>query len=384
MLSIKDLRSAGTRLRQAAPQALGAATAATAAWIVAADLIGHPDPVFAPSAALVVLGESRGRRLRQTTEVVLGVAAGVLIAELVVLALGTGAVSLFTVLLLTIAPMLAAGASSTLVVQAAVSALYLVVVAAPQGNLIPYRFADALIGGAVAIVASQLAVARKPLAPLIAEARQTYADLADLLDDLHLALRDCDEKAAHAVLDRAHRLDECVERLDAAALAAGETAQLHLRRRRRLQQIRNVEATTHQLDHVAGNVEVLARHAATLTRLHTCTPDELGRAIEALAGAVRCAGDSLASDLTDGSDPGRHASRADAGALEAVRIAAKLLDDDTPSPVTMIVGQIRTTALDLLRGLGSDDPLTRIDEAIGWADPPAAPPSGARPATARS
>ncbi|HWS38139.1 MAG TPA: hypothetical protein VN408_36065, partial [Actinoplanes sp.] len=59
------------RIRAAAPQTLAAATAATVAWLIAADLIGHPDPIFAPSAALVVLGESRGRRLRQTTEIVL-------------------------------------------------------------------------------------------------------------------------------------------------------------------------------------------------------------------------------------------------------------------------------------------------------------------------
>ncbi|WP_430786534.1 FUSC family protein [Actinoplanes sp. G11-F43] len=355
------------RLRQAAPRALAAATAATVAWLIAADLIGHPDPIFAPSAALVVLGETRGRRLRQTTEIVLGVAAGVLVAELVVLTLGTGAVALFVVLLLTITPMLAAGASSTLVVQAALSALYLVVAAAPQGNLIPYRFADALIGGAVAIAVSQLAAARRPLAPLVTEARQTYADLADLLGALRDALENCDERAAHDVLDRAQRMNGCAERLHAAALAAGETLRLHLRRRRRLEQVRNVEATTHHLDLVVANVGVLARNAATLTRLHTSTPPELGRAIRALANAVRAAGDALAADLTGRDDPGRHAAQADADALEAVRIAAKLLESEPPPPVTMIVGQVRITAVDLLRGIdGEEDVLSRVDEAIGW------------------
>ena len=356
------------RLRRAALPALAAAAAATAAWVIAADLIGHPDPVFAPSAALIVLGESRGRRLRQTTEIVFGVAAGVLIAELVVQALGTGAVSLFVVLLLTVTPMIAAGASSTLLVQASVSALYLVVVAAPQGNLIPFRFADALLGGAVAIVVSQIMAARKPLAPLVAEARQAYADVADLLDDLRESIGNRDEPAADAVLDRAHRLDVCVDRLHAAALAAGETLRLRIRRRRRLEQVRNVEATTHQLEHVVSNVWVLARYAVTLIRLHPGTPPDLERAIRALASAVRSAGDALAADLTGRGDPGRHARQAEADALEAVRIAAKLLEDEPAPPVTMIVGQIRTTAVDLLRGVGrEDDVLSRVDEAIGWA-----------------
>ena len=348
--------------------ALVAASAATFAWIIAADLIGHPDPLFAPSVALVVLGESRGRRLKQTTEIVLGVAAGVLVAELVVLALGHGVVGLFVVLLCTVGPMMAAGAGSTLVVQASVSALYLVVIAAPQGNLVPFRFADALIGGAVAIAASQLMVAHKPLAPLIAEARRTYAHLADLLDDLNAALRDCDEPAAEAVLGRAHRMNDAVERLNEAALAAGETLRLR-GRRQRLEQVQNVERTTDQLDQVVGNVWVLTRNAVTLTRLHTCTPPELGRAIGALAGAVRSAGESLAKDLTGHDDAVRHAGQADTDALEAVRVAAKLLDEEPTLPVTMIVGQIRTTAVDLLRGVGQDDDevLSRVDEAIGWS-----------------
>lgn len=338
------------RLRRGLPQAIVAATAATVAWLIAADLIGHPDPLFAPSAALIVLGESRGRQLRQTTEIVFGVASGVLVAELLTQALGTGVLTLFLVLLLTVGPMVAAGASNTLVSQAAISALYLVVVAAPQGNLVPFRFVDALIGGAVAILASQLAVARKPLAPLVAEARQTYADLADLLADLNAALDRCDDSAAHAVLDRAHELNVCVERLHSAALAAGETMRLRVRRRR-LRQVRNVVQTTHQLDHVVGGVWVLARNAVTLTRLHAGTPPDLRRSIEALASAVRSAGEALATDLTGAEEPSRHAGQADADALEAVRLAAKLLESEPPPALTMIIGQIRTTAVDLLRGV---------------------------------
>ncbi|HWS35584.1 MAG TPA: hypothetical protein VN408_22950, partial [Actinoplanes sp.] len=298
---------------------------------------------------------------------VLGVAAGVLVAELAVLALGTGAVTLFVVLLFTIGPMLAAGASSTLVVQAALSALYLVLAAAPHGNLIPYRFADALIGGATALLISQLAAARRPLAPLVAEARQTYADLADLLDALRNALEDCDEKSTHDVLDRAQRMNGCAERLHEAALAAGETLRLHVRRRRRLEQVRNVEETTRHLELVVANVGALARNAATLSRLHTSAPPELGRALRALSGAVRAAGDALAADLTGTGDPEQHAVQADADALEAVRIAAKLLESEPEPPVTMIVGQVRITAVDLLRGVdGEADVLSRVDEAIGW------------------
>ncbi|WP_309238769.1 FUSC family protein [Actinoplanes aureus] len=355
--------------------------AAVIAWIIAAYLIGHPDPIFALSATLIVLGESRGRRLRQSIEIVLGVAAGVLVAELVIQILGQGSSTVFIVLLLTIGPMIAAGASSTLVVQSAISAVYLVVIAEPEGNLMSFRFIDALIGGTLALATSQLAAAHNPLSPLVTEARRAFNDLADLLDDMNKALSTCDEPAAQAALQRAQQMTGCVERLRAEVLAAAETLRLRVRRRRRIRQVHQVEATTHQLDHVVGNIWMLARHTVTLTRLHTETPPELSAAVTVLAHAVRAAGESLATDLTGRDDPDQHADQADAAALRAVRIAAKLLASEQPLPHTMIIGQIRTTAVDLLRGVGQNDHdavLHRVDEALGLTEPPAADPDSRR------
>ena len=51
------------------------AVAAGVAWLIAADLLGHPTPFFAPVAAVVSLGTSYGQRLRRVAEVTLGVAA---------------------------------------------------------------------------------------------------------------------------------------------------------------------------------------------------------------------------------------------------------------------------------------------------------------------
>ncbi|MBY8870418.1 FUSC family protein [Micromonospora sp. PLK6-60] len=360
-------RSARDRLRGNWRPIVEATVAATVAWVLAARVIGHPDPFFAPSAALVVLGEARGQRVRQTVEMVLGVAAGVLVAELVVHALGPGYTTIFLVLLATIGLMVALGASSTLTVQAAISALYLVVVAAPKGDFMPFRFVDALIGGAVALAVSQLVSVRDPIAPLATEARQAYADLAGVVDDVAAALERCDETAARAALDRAREVDGCVERLRIAVRACGEALRLRVRGRRQLDRIDEVETTARQLDYAARNIRVLARAGATLTRRHTATPAELSAAIRALADAVRAAGEALATDLAGEAAAERHAGRADDAALEAVRIGARLLAAHPPLPLAMIVGQIRATAIDLLRGTLGDDAavLDRVDEALG-------------------
>ncbi|MEU8191203.1 hypothetical protein AB0C00_28525, partial [Micromonospora carbonacea] len=63
-----------------------------------------------------------------------------------------------------------------------------------------------------------------------------------------------------------------------------------------------------------------------------------------------------------------HAGRAEAAALDAVRVAGRLFAAGQPLPLAMIVGQVRATAIDLLRGVGVDDDaavLGRVDEALG-------------------
>ncbi|WP_278257009.1 FUSC family protein [Nocardioides convexus] len=70
---------------------LQCAVAAAVAWFVAADLIGHQRPFFAPIAAVVSLGTSYGQRLRRVAEVTIGVAIGVFVADVLVAGIGSGA-----------------------------------------------------------------------------------------------------------------------------------------------------------------------------------------------------------------------------------------------------------------------------------------------------
>ncbi|MFG2052783.1 aromatic acid exporter family protein [Micromonospora sp. NPDC048930] len=363
------VREAAGRLRRGWLPVLEATLAATVAWILAARLVGHPQPFFAPAAALIVLGQARGQRIRRAVEVVLGVAAGVLVADLVVQALGPRTTwTVFTVILLTVSLAVAIGASSVTVVQAAVSALYLVVVAPPTESLVPFRFVDALIGGGVAVVASQLIDARRPLAPLVAEFRHTFEELAGVLDEIAAALDRGDDEAALAALERARHADAGVERLRGAVLAAGEALRLHLRRREHLGRLRTVEGSIRQIDYAVRNVRVLARAAVTLTRGPAPVSAELGGAVRTLAEAVRSAGDALAADLA-GQDriADTHAERADVAALEAVRAAGRLFTPGQTLPLAMIIGQVRATAIDLLRGVGVDDDatvLSRVDAAV--------------------
>ncbi|NJP34420.1 FUSC family protein [Micromonospora thermarum] len=363
-------RTAAGRLRHGWRPVVEATLAATVAWFLAADLVGDPQPFFAPAAALIVLGQARGQRIRRAVEVVLGVTAGVLVADLVLQALGprtTGTV--FTVILLTVALAVTVGATGVTLVQAAVSALYLVAVPPPGDSLVPFRFVDALIGGAVAIVVSQFVGARRPLARLAGEVRDTFDALAALVTEVADALDRRDSGAALAVLERARGMDAAVDRLRDEVRAAGEALRLHVRRRRHLGRLESVDAALHQIDYVVRNVRVLARAGVTLSRLPTPPPAAVGDVLRRLAGAVQAAGAALAADLDGaGVEADRHAERAEQEALAAVRSAGRLYTPGGTLPLAMIVGQVRATAIDLLRGVGADDDaavLTRVDEALG-------------------
>ncbi|MET7672878.1 FUSC family protein [Micromonospora luteifusca] len=380
MMRFGGLRTAGGRLRHGWRPVLEATVAATVAWLLATRLLGHPQPFFAPAAALIVLGQARGQRIRRAVEVVLGVAAGVLVADLVVQALGPGTTwTVFTVILLTVLLAVAFGATGVTLVQAAVSALYLVVVAPPDGSLVPFRFVDALLGGAVALAVSLLVDARHPLAPLVAEVRRTFDELAGLLGEIADALDHRDEAAAIAALTQARGMDARVDGLRNGVLAAGEALRLNVRRRQHIGRLRSVDESIRQIDYAVRNVRVLARAGVTLSRLQTpvppselrapAAPPELGAALRSLAEAVRQAGAALAADL-DGHDEAadQHATRADEAALAAVHTAGQLFGSTQTLPLAMIIGQIRATAIDLLRGVNPEDDvavLARVDEALG-------------------
>jgi uncharacterized membrane protein YccC len=149
------------RLRSKSWQIAQCALAAGAAWFVAADLLGHETPFFAPIAAVVSLGTSYGQRLRRVAEVTLGVAIGVLVADLLVLAIGTGwwQLTLIVALAMTSAFLLDGG--QLFVTQAAVQSI-VVATLLPDPDAGFTRWTDALIGGLVALVAATVV----PAAPL--------------------------------------------------------------------------------------------------------------------------------------------------------------------------------------------------------------------------
>jgi uncharacterized membrane protein YgaE (UPF0421/DUF939 family) len=355
------------RLREGWPFVAEATAAATAAWIIDTRFLGQPRPFFAPAAALIVLGQVRGQRLLRAVEVVLGVAGGVLLADAVAGALGRNTLTIFIVTGLTLTLAVAVGGSAVFIVQSAVSAIYVAVVAPPTSGLIPHRFFDALVGGGVAVVVSQVVVFRDPLARLMRQTAATFDELASILEHTASAIDRRDPTMARQALDQARRADRSVEDLRNAVSAAREAVWFRLDRQRHLDSVDIVDTATRQLDLVQRGIRVLARTGVTVARLPAVPPPEVGAAIRSLATAVEAVKQSLNRRVAGASDSQPHLDLAEVAALEAVRTAGQLVPDVASLPVVSIVGQLRMSAIDLLRGAGRDDieVLSRVDEALG-------------------
>ncbi|TQJ23634.1 fusaric acid resistance family protein [Micromonospora sp. A202] len=64
--------------------------AAALAWWLAHDLLGNPNPVFAPTAAVGTIAAAIGQRTRRTIELLVGVGLGITIGDGLVRLIGTG------------------------------------------------------------------------------------------------------------------------------------------------------------------------------------------------------------------------------------------------------------------------------------------------------
>ncbi|WP_433389220.1 FUSC family protein [Micromonospora sp. KLBMP9576] len=347
---------------------------ATASWLVASRLIGGPHggddsaAFYAPAAALIVLAQARGARLGQAIRVLIGIAVGVLLGEAAIWLLGArSTAAIFVVILVAAGLSIAAGAPGVVRNQLTTSALFLVAVVPPDKELEPTRLYDALIGGTIALLITQVAGARSPLEPLDTEGRRAFTELSGVLDGIRQALRRHDEEAAQAVLDRARQLDSRSAALRRAVLVADENLHLAIWARHSRPRVEAARAAVDQVDHAVRNIRALARSAVVLTRLPDPPPPQLGTALASLNRLTDCAAAVLAAVVSGDDDLAeRHTDQAGRIAIATARAVTPLLQHEQSLPVSTILGHIRMLIIDLLRSARADRPavLDAVDQAL--------------------
>ena len=248
------------------------AAAATIAYLVASEVVGHEQPFFAPIAAIITLGITVGQRRRRAVELALGVAVGIAVADGLVLITGPGAGALALVVLLAMATAVFLGSGQIFATQAAVSAVLIAVLQPPDDGLSAARFVDALIGGGVALLVNSLLLPADPLRLVRRAAEPVLDELAATLESIAQAIESGDQEAAERALLQARDLDELEAHLLEAVDVSRETARFAPARRRDRRHVDFYADAAAQIDLAIRNVRVLARGAVRGARLEENLP----------------------------------------------------------------------------------------------------------------
>ena len=322
------------------------AVAAMVAWTVADKALGHPSPFFAPIAAIMALGATRGQRGRRAVEMMLGVALGIGLGDLLVRAIGTGIAQLGLVISLAMAAAVLLGAGTLLLTEAAVSATLVATVAPTTQGFPPTRLIDALTGGVIALLFSQLLFPVNPVRVVRDAAESVVRELGETLQDVSSALGGEDLEAAEAALLRARRISDDWARFEQALDVGREAADFAPPRRRLRERFHRYHDIGLPLDLLVRDVHVLARAAVRSLMIPDPVPDRVRQAIADLATAA----EALARQLGEPSD----ADEIGAVALRAAKRATSVLPPDENVSVRLLVGYTQATAADVLRSLGVD------------------------------
>jgi uncharacterized membrane protein YccC len=234
-----------------------------------------------------------GRRPRATAarvvELVVGVAVGVLVGDLLVAWIRTGIAQIALVVALAMVAAVVLGGGAVIITQAGASAVLVATLTAPEGGLDLDRFVDALVGGIVGLAVIAVLLPVNPVAAVRRELDPLLGTLADLID-------------------------ECAD------------------------------ALAEPIDHVARDLRVMARHVVSMLSRKEPVPPQRPKSLRALSGAVRL----LRNDLAHGDE----LQESRGNAVAAAELATEALDETGGFAGQVVVAQTRSLAVDVLRATG--------------------------------
>ncbi len=317
--------------------------AAGLSWWIAVNVFGHPQPFFAPIAAVVSLGLSLGKRWRRSVELVAGVTIGILIGDALISVIGSGTWQIIVVIALAMSTAVFLDKGPIIPLQAASSAALVATLLPPGGIAGFHRAIDALIGGICGI----LIVIIIPVNPAHRARRDAAGVLATVRDAAHeLAegLRDMDVDTTSAALEAARSTQGDINEMRADMSGGREVSTmspLYWTARDRLQRI---SATADPIDNAVRNFRVVARRASGMTQRGAPVRPELIDIIDDIGDGFETLRKMMLAD------PGQPPDEADAARVirTITRKAKPELVADSEMSETAILAEIRSLLVDML------------------------------------
>lgn len=329
------------------------AVAAGLAWALAHYVVGHPQPFFAPIAAVISLGVSLGQRLRRALELVVGVSIGIGVGDVLISVIGSGPWQIALVVALAMSTAVLLDSGGLIVLQAASSSVLVATLLPPESVGGLSRMVDAGVGGLVGFVVAAL-IPANPLTVAHRHGRVVLGALADALRGMADAVARREPERASDVLAAARKSQRLVEEFREGLIAGREIARIAPLRWRRRGELERYESAAVPIDRALRNARVLARRAFSALRDGEDVPHPLPELLRQLADAVELLRDELAA----GRDP--------LGARDAARAVARKttveLIGEGHFSMDVVVLQVRSITVDLLQatGLSRNESITAL------------------------
>lgn len=339
------VRQGRGRVRRALVPVLLASVAAAGAWAIATGVLGHETPFFAPVSAWVALGFHADRNLRRVAELAVGVAVGVLLGDLLVHVIGSGAVQIAVVLVVAALLGRFLDRGDLLATQAGVQAIVIVALPVARTGSPLDRWTDALVGGALALLVAALSP-QDPRRRVRGLAEESLTEIAEVLRYLAAGLRPGGVADAEEALTRGRACEPLLEQWRRAAGAARQSARVSPAFRRHRGELVGLEQSAVRAELAVRSLRVLARRSLIAVRdgVHSA-------ALADVVGRVADGVDALGEALAGGVDPAR--------ARELLADAAARLDPHLLAPdrwhVQALVLLLRSVVVDLLGAAGADE-----------------------------
>jgi uncharacterized membrane protein YgaE (UPF0421/DUF939 family) len=313
------------------------ALAAVGAWYVAVLLGVEHRPAFASIAAVISLGAAFGERRQRAVQLIAGVMLGIVIADLLVRAIGSGMPQIALLVVLAMLAAVILGGEELLVGEAAVSAILV----ATLSSTPTVRLLDVLIGGGVALAVTTLLFPPDPVLGVARATSSVFGGLGVVLRDSAAALAAGDVRHGAAAIQAADNLELHIDELRRAVVVGTDTARWAPLRRASRPNLQRYARTVSHAEIAARSARMLARNV--LSHARSGRPGQPG-----LADAVRELG-LAAWELPAQFDEPWRGGDVLRMALHAASLATA---STTPHPdiaLIEIAGQVRSIAIDIVK-----------------------------------
>ncbi len=316
---------------------LQTAVAAVAAWYIAMLLGVEHRPAFASIAAVISLGAAFGERRQRAVQLIGGVMLGIVLADLLIRAIGSGLPQIGLLVVLAMLAAVILGGTELLVTEAAVSAILVSTLSATP----EVRLLEVLIGGGVALAVNTLVFPPDPVLGVARATNAAFGELGVVLRDAAGALATGDVRRGQAAAHAAQNADAHVAELRQAVLVGADTAKWAPLRR-------DARGELGRYARTVGHVELASRSARELSRT-ALQYVRSGRPPQPeLADAVRDLGLAAWELPAQFEEPWRSGDVLRI-ALQAAGHATAAATRNPDIALNEIAGQVRSIAVDIVR-----------------------------------